>query len=375
MARGSERGVAIVVVVFFALVAMAYISATLTSSVAVRNQTRYYTASQRASDVAESAVHQLLARMGSPLGAEILENGGLEGTIEGDDGSRLRYSVAIWSGADDGADNDQDGEADESDEIDILEVRSTGYFDQLARTVRVTLLARYRDADVSSATYLADPFTDLNFSGEAFTIQGNNHDIDGAPLPGEVPAIGVPHSESVIAGKIDPSAARHITGAGGTPSVMSVPRLEVAQLIDEGARSAGIVLQRSVVVPRKDQPWGTLSAPTIVYAPGDVKLSGGANGVGILLVDGNLEIAGAFEWRGVMIVRGEVRFVGGGGVKRLIGSLIVANDVEGLASGVGLDMRGTVDVLFSRDAVNRVMAAFASYTILNWREGPNPEGP
>jgi hypothetical protein len=370
--RVSERGVAIVAVAFFALVAMAYISATLTSSVAVQNQARYYTAAQRANDIAESAVHQLMARLSTPAGAEIFENGGVEGSVEGEDGTRVRYRISIWSGADDGADNDQDGQADESDEIDVVEVRSTGYFDRVARTVRVTLLARYRDAEVGSATYIADPFTAMNFSGNEFTIQGQNHDIDGKALDGEVPAIGVPHSENVLLEKIGKNAADKITGKGGSPSVMNVPELDVKALVDEGARSAALVLKEPVVVPSKDTPWGTVIAPTIVHSPHGVKISGGARGVGIMLIDGDLEISGSFEWRGLIIVRGNTRFVGGGGGKRIIGAMIIANDTEEIFGGVGLDMRGTVDILFSQDAVNRVMAAFRTYTILNWRDGPNP---
>ena len=37
-------------------------------------------------------------------------------------------------------------------------------------------------------------------------------------------------------------------------------------------------------------------------------------------------------------------------------------------------MEGTIDVLFSRQAIDTVLASFSSYTILNWREGPVPEG-
>ncbi|MGA1873004.1 MAG: hypothetical protein ACMUHY_04970, partial [Thermoplasmatota archaeon] len=46
----------------------------------------------------------------TPVGAEIFKNGGAEGTVDGEDGTHLRYRVSLWSGADDGADNDQDGD-------------------------------------------------------------------------------------------------------------------------------------------------------------------------------------------------------------------------------------------------------------------------
>ena len=72
------------------------------------------------------------------------------------------------------------------------------------------------------------------------------------------------------------------------------------------------------------------------------------------------------------VVRGEARFTGGGGGKRLVGAMIIEEPTGGSTSGVMMDIRGTIDVLFSQEAVNKVMAAFASYTILNWREGPTP---
>ena len=53
--------------------------------------------------------------------------------------------------------------------------------------------------------------------------------------------------------------------------------------------------------------------------------------------------------------------------------MIIANDGDDLLGGTGLDVRGTIDILFSQDAVDHVMQAFATYTILNWRDGPNPE--
>ena len=46
----GERGIALVAVAFFALIALAYVSSTLTSSIAVHNQARYYTAAQRANE-------------------------------------------------------------------------------------------------------------------------------------------------------------------------------------------------------------------------------------------------------------------------------------------------------------------------------------
>lgn len=60
----------------------------------------------------------------------------------------------------------------------------------------------------------------------------------------------------------------------------------------------------------------------IVYAPGDVRLSGGW-GQGILLVAGDLEIAGGVEFYGPVIVQGRIRSTGTGG--HIFGGLMAAN--------------------------------------------------
>lgn len=371
--RSNERGTAVLAVALLSLVALTYISSTLISSIAVKKQSRAYVASQRAYEIAESGVHQLIALLASPQSAAILAAGAADGTIEASDGTTNTFEIALWSAAGDGADNDQDGTADEADEAELVEVRSTGTFDGTRRTVRVTLLARYREANVASAAYLDDPNASLNFSGNSFRIKGEDHDLMGNETGDLTPGIGVPGSTADILSQISGNEADNITGAGGTPSVSTVTELDMQSLIEEGARSANVTLEAgSNTKPSTPGEWGTIITPAIVYCPGDVKISGGAAGAGILLVDGNLEISGGFEWKGLIVVRGGVRFTGGGGGKRLLGALVVQSRLEEDVS-IDLDVRGTIDIMFSRQAVNKVMSSFASYTVLNWREDANPE--
>jgi Tfp pilus assembly protein PilX len=60
----------------------------------------------------------------------------------------------------------------------------------------------------------------------------------------------------------------------------------------------------------------------IVYAPGDLRLSGGW-GQGILVVAGDLEIAGGVEFYGPVIVQGHIRSTGTGG--HIFGGLMAEN--------------------------------------------------
>jgi hypothetical protein len=62
----------------------------------------------------------------------------------------------------------------------------------------------------------------------------------------------------------------------------------------------------------------------IIYAPGDVRLSGG-RGQGILLVEGDLQLSGGVEFFGPVIVQGRVHSTGTGG--HIYGGLM-ANQVD-----------------------------------------------
>ncbi|MFI5401954.1 MAG: hypothetical protein ACHQ1G_03385, partial [Planctomycetota bacterium] len=86
------------------------------------------------------------------------------------------------------------------------------------------------------------------------------------------------------------------------------------------------------------------------------------------------------EWKGLIIARGQIIFSGGGGGKRVMGGIVVERDVlsseaksNGAKSG-DFSVNGTVDVLFSKETLTIISRALATYTILNWREGPNPPG-
>jgi hypothetical protein len=99
-----------------------------------------------------------------------------------------------------------------------------------------------------------------------------------------------------------------------------------------GPVSSGGVCQTSYI-----ENWGAPEDPSdpcafyypIIYAPGDVHLSGGLGGQGILLVDGNLSISGGFQFAGVVIVKGAL-----------------------IASGSGNKIAGSVDVYGASDSVS-----------------------
>lgn len=378
MKRPGEAGIAMIVALFFALTVMALVSATILSGVAVVNQSRYQRARQEAQLAAESGVHLTVARLGGPERDGLLAAGEAEGVLRGTGPNAARYWATLVPAGKDGVDNDQDSEVDEEDEADLIELTSVGSYDRVTRTVRVTLATRYDMPVLPAALYFDDPLASLRFNGTAFTISGHDTDFAGH-LTGVVkPAIAVNGPIKSMLAQITARQEARITGAGGTPSIATVEPLDLKELIDDGARSASVTLAGGSGIVRQPAPgaWGTLAAPTIIYGEGSIHISGGAKGVGVLLVNGDLTITGGFEWRGLIIVGGEVTFQGGGGGKRLVGALIVNGDLK--AKGIatfrkhGLLMGGTVDIQLSLPMIDSVSRAFAAYTILNWREGPVP---
>ena len=249
----------------------------------------------------------------------------------------------------------------------------------MTRTVKVTLLARYRTPEVESAAYLDDPTSDFNLSGNAFTISGIDVDLGNNPTGTLVAGVGVNGPTNLILAQISNQQEDNITGAGGEPSVQSVAEIDLTDLVHEGARSANVILEGpGNYSPPSAGAWGTLSAPAILYGTGAIKISGGAAGAGIMIINGDLEITGGFEWDGLIVVRGKVAFKGGGGGKRLTGALVLQSDIfQGLeeteSSEESVTITGTVDIIFSEQTLSRMTQVFRSYTILNWREGPNPD--
>jgi hypothetical protein len=379
-----ERGSALVPALLFAITVMAFAMSVVTSGLAVNHQRRSLVGAQRAQDAAESGIHHLLGALAGPGRFRVLADRRLEGVLEGDEGSdaALRYEVTLAPAGKDACDNDLDGLADEEDEKDMYEATSTGRADRIAKTIRVTLLARYRAPSMPSAAYIADPMADLRLAGNAFLISGEDVDLAGAKTGELVPGIGVAGDPKAIKGQFGSAQDDNVVGVGGGFSVYQVDQIDFNPLIEDAVRSTNVRLMPGTVQqPSQPGEWGTLETPAILFGAGDIKISGGGGGAGILVVDGNLTISGSFEWHGLIITRGQIAFAGGGGSKRVVGGVVVERDViSGTDSKTGgflsgdLAVNGTVDVLFSRATLAIISRAFATYTILNWREGPNPPG-
>jgi Tfp pilus assembly protein PilX len=207
----------------------------------------------------------------------------------------------------------------------------------------------------------------------ATTIQGTSTHVNGTDQCGGAskPGIVTTLATSTVGTSGNP-VIKGSTSPTGTPlSVVSNPagNLDVQAMIDSLKGDAdykyGLPNTSVAGATHSGMTWGTPTPNTlgqdypstcsehhIVYyntSNGtnltDIKLSGGSQGCGILLVEGDLEAQGGFNWNGIVIVSGSVRITGGGN-KNITGGIVVGGSAD--ADLVG----GNVSVVYCSTAVN-----------------------
>ena len=91
-----------------------------------------------------------------------------------------------------------------------------------------------------------------------------------------------------------------------------------------------------------------------------IRLAGGTEGCGILLVEGTLELSGSFSWYGIILVSGSVILTGGGN-KNITGGVIAEGSAD--ADLVG----GNANIVYCSSAVNN-MTENRPLRNLSWKE-------
>lgn len=100
---------------------------------------------------------------------------------------------------------------------------------------------------------------------------------------------------------------------------------------------------------------GTMGSPIIDYVEGDLTLTGGSTGWGILVVTGTLVMGGNFSWNGPIFVVGDgVADLGGGGSGVLTGSVVVAKIWDDYSMQNLLTALGTPTVSWNGGGTNRI---------------------
>ncbi len=380
MTSRRERGNALVIV----LILMIPLAAIAAAALSFGSRESGELGSQRGRQVA-----LLNAESGLDTGfAQLLDDPKDTAPIEMSEpnGEGMKYRVEFTELGVDGIDNDGDGAVDESDENRMVRITSMGTLnvdsfteggepvakqgvEEYVKTVRAV---GTRSADLPGfpyAVYLGDPKAELNMNGNAFAINGS--DFTGALKAGTAPAvpgIATTGKTADIITQLSKQQYDNVLGKGGYPSVYNTAKVDIQSLINTYKSAADI----KFVNPSSPYT-GNLGSYSkhdfkITHVVGNLKISGGGEGAGLLLVEGNVEITGGWEYRGVVLVTGQVVFKGGGGGKRVVGSVLVGGDLINGASSTDLEMAGTVDVLYSSSIQSEVSAAIGKFTLGTWQE-------
>lgn len=171
------------------------------------------------------------------------------------------------------------------------------------------------------AIYLAqDSATNATFVGNAFAVDGNDHNYTGGagpnpPVPG-ITTRNDSNTQEVLA-SLSSQQRDNVTGQGylnGPPIVASVATSPIAPTVAQMNQVINDLLARSGVITNNGSQmnggntFGTTAAPQITHfsnASGvTIKGNGNASGVGIMIVEGDLTIQGSFDFKGLVIVRG-----------------------------------------------------------------------
>jgi hypothetical protein len=204
----------------------------------------------------------------------------------------------------------------------------------------------------------------MNFNGNAFYVDGHDHNytapyvtVAGAP---PLPGIATPNDPNAIESQLNGQQADNVQGTGSDPSVESSPvNLDLPALAAGWSQMSDITLTGNQNNP-STAGWGTVTDLKIVHIAGDLHISGGASGAGVLVVDGDFTLSGTFNWNGVVLVLGDCSITGGGTAKQIVGSLMIQGTLTGTTS-----MNGNVKLLYSSAMISQ-LNGLSAYEISSW---------
>lgn len=291
-----------------------------------------------------------------------------------------------------------------NDTNSVIILTATGTFNGATRQIQQVVT--HVDLNFPGAIYLPGVGTNTAFSGNSFTITGNDTKLDDTPgACAPVWGIGVADAptESRVQSSLSQQQKDNVTGkpqsAGPglgdntiAPDALLTPA-QITKFVNAVKPYANLSLQADAANHLSYQGlgntcatnwndtncWGTRSNPKIVYIKGSldpqqafyaVSISGQSTGAGILIIeDGDLSITGDFRWEGPVIITGQYvgLFYGGGGNQTIYGSIIV-NETANVNSEVEVDSRGNAKVVYSCQALNNARNARRLFRLASWRE-------
>ena len=307
--RGNERGYALLSVCLMLLIMLTVGTATTVYTTLDLRSTAHYDTGNRAFAAAEAGILHALSTMNATGAVDFDQDvvqrwlslyGSATKTLPGL--PALSYAVTVAS----------DPAAPNSDGT----ITSTGRAPLEARRSIVVSVRKGAFTGAPGAIYLASDTVTSQFTGNAFDVNGNDHDIFGDPVPGGPVKPGIATRNdavnSAVANSLNDSQKDNVQGLGFqlsplTPSVLPTSGPSVADLDQIVAHLVG--LAGAVTTGQSNfsgnSTFGSVASPQVTHMTNDdVALNGNSSGAGVLIVDGSVTISGTFDFVGWIIVRG-----------------------------------------------------------------------
>ncbi len=291
-----------------------------------------------------------------------------------------------------------------NDTNSIVILTATGTFNGVTRQIQQVV--SHVDLTIPGALDLPGVGTNTSFSGNSFTITGNDTTLNDSP--GTCPStwgIGVADTatENLVQSSLSQQQKDNVTGKPQNPGPglgdntiapdASLTPAAIAKFVNAVKPYADMTLQASASNRLQYQNigntcasslndsncWGTRSNPKIIYVKGTLdpgqafyalSLSGTSTGAGILIIeDGDLSITGNFRWEGVILITGQYTglLYGGGGNQTIYGGVVV-NETANVNTQVEFDAAGNAKLVYSCQALNNVRNMRRLFRLSSWRE-------
>jgi hypothetical protein len=315
--RHSEKGMALAIALFtMATLLLAATSAMLIGSADIR-ATRNYRGSSQVHFVAESGVSHALQTVNAPgvlnFKTDVVDQwGALFGAGARGFGPLAGFTYTVTAVA------------------DAVDPANRGRFLVTANGpegVTNTVVALIRRSNIPSnspgALYLSqDNATNANFNGNAFMIDGTDHNYTGGAGPQPpVPGMSTRNATNTaeVLSSLSAQQLDNVQGLGylaGPPIVPSVMTSGWAPSVAQVNQIAADLLARPhVTFPggkiNGNATFGTVAAPQITYFSANTTVgNGNSSGAGIMIVEGDLTIQGTLDFKGLILVRGKTQVVG-----------------------------------------------------------------
>lgn len=337
----GNQGIALVVIIMVMVILLSVAGAGLLFSGLNLKTTSSFRTGTSALQVADAGIEHGLAEI--PLGSTFAYNSSAD-VASGSLGTNYTYTVTAL--------NDPTSSGGNSRAI----LTSTALGPNNSKKVVEAYVARSTAFGFGSVSLPGSSAgtTETNFSGDSFTIDGN----DSCGAASAVPGIAVTDAalrdeitnNTTGDGGLDSNQMDNVTGVGGPPSVatMSSLSMSVSDIADAYMALSHVDLPGGNYSGNDD--WGTSGTPQITRLTGSADIQGTIEGYGVLVVEGSLEISGNFTFHGLVIALGDiqVQITGNAGI---YGSLLIGES-ETADAGYELDVRGNAAVQYDSCALS-----------------------